>query len=97
MPANDVKVGYQNVRLQFIFTINGGTATGTKALSPNSVTDNETGFDYNCDVTITANVPTGKKFVKWTIEGVDTSALDLSQSTLSFKMPANRVTVTCCI
>lgn len=94
MPANDVKVGYQKVRLQFIFTINGGTATGTKALSPNSVTDNETGFDYNCDVTITANVPTGKKFVKWTIEGVDTSALDLSQSTLSFKMPANSVTVT---
>ena len=94
MPANDVKVGYQNVRLQFIFTINGGTATGTKALSPNSVTDSNTGFDYNCDVTITANVPTGKKFVKWTIEGVDTSALDLSQSTLSFKMPANSVTVT---
>ena len=94
MPANDVKVGYQTVRLQFIFTINGGTATGTKALSPNSVTDNNTGFDYNCDVTITANVPTGKKFVNWTIEGVDTSALDLSQSTLSFKMPANSVTVT---
>ena len=52
MPANDVKVGYQNVRLQFIFTINGGTATGTKALSPNSVTDNKTGFDYNCDVNL---------------------------------------------
>ena len=94
MPANDVKIGYQTVLLQFIFTINGGTATGKKALSPNSVTDNETGFDYNCDVTITANVPTGKKFVKWTIEGVDTSTLDLLQSTLSFKMPANRVTVT---
>ena len=94
MPANDVKVGYQTVLLRFIFTINGGTATGKTAHSPNSVTDNETGFDYNCDVTITANVPTGKKFVKWTIEGVDTSALDLSQSTLSFKMPANSVTVT---
>ena len=94
MPANDVIVSYTNVLLNYSFEISGGTATGTKFFKPCSVTDGGTGFDYNCDVTITANVPIGKTFVNWTILGIDTSGLDLTQSTLVFKMPANAVIVT---
>ena len=94
MPANNVVVGYIKVLLNYFFQISGGTATGIKGLEPFSVTNGSGGFDYNCDVTITANVPIGKTFVNWTISGIDTSGLDLTQSTLVFKMPANAVTVT---
>ena len=94
MPANNVVVGYIKVLLNYFFQISGGTATGIKGLEPFSVTNGRGGFDYNCDVTITANVPIGKTFVNWTISGIDTSGLDLTQSTLVFKMPTNAVTVT---
>lgn len=94
MPANNVIVSYTNVRLNYLFQISGGTATGIKGSKPSSVTDGSTGFDYNCNVTITANVPIGRTFVNWTISGIDTSGLDLTQSTLVFKMPANAVIVT---
>ena len=94
MPANNVIVSYTNVLLSYLFRISGGTATGLKGREPFSVTNGSGGFDYNCDVTITANVPIGKTFVNWTISGIDTSGLDLTQSTLVFKMPTNAVTVT---
>ena len=94
MPANNVIVSYTNVLLNYGFVISGGTATGIKESKPCSVTDGGTRFDYNCDVTITANVPIGETFVNWTISGIDTSGLDLTQSTLVFKMPTNIVTVT---
>ena len=94
MPANNVFVGYGKALLNYLFRISGGTATGLKGREPFSVTNGSGGFDYNCDVTITANVPIGKTFVNWTISGIDTSGLDLTQSTLVFKMPTNAVIVT---
>ena len=94
MPANNVVVGYRKALLNYFFQISGGTATGLKGREPFSVTNGSGGFDYNCDVTITANVPIGKTFVNWTILGIDTSGLDLTQSTLVFKMPTNAVIVT---
>lgn len=95
MPANDIAINYINVRLNFYFTINNGTASGLKFNNVESVTDGRIGFDYGTDVTITANTPEiGKKFSDWTITGIDTSGLDLTASELTFKMPANKVTVT---
>ena len=95
MPANDIVINYINVRLNFYFTINNGTASGLKGKNVESVTDGSTGFDYNCDVTITANAPEiGKEFSGWTITGIDTSGLDLTASKLTFKMPTNEVTAT---
>ena len=67
MPANNVFVGYGKALLNYLFRISGGTATGLKGREPFSVTNGSGGFDYNCDVTITANVPIGKTFVNWTI------------------------------
>ena len=50
---------------------------------------------YGDTVTITANKPeTGKRFTKWTITGVDTSELVLTDRELTFTMPANAVTAT---
>ena len=74
----------------------GGTATGFKSGEPNTVTDGRMdGFDYGTDVTITANEPeTGKRFTGWTITGVDTSELVLTDRELTFTMPANAVTAT---
>ena len=95
MPANDIVINYINVRLNFYFTINNGTASGLKGTKVESVTDGSTGFDYNCDVTITANTPEiGKEFSGWTITGIDTSGLDLTARELTFKMPTNEVIAT---
>ena len=95
MPANDIVINYIDVRLSYYFVINNGTASGLKGTKVESVTDGSTGFDYNCDVTITANTPEiGKEFSDWTITGINTSGLDLTASELTFKMPANEVTAT---
>lgn len=95
MPANDIVINYINVLLNFSFVINNGTASGLKFNNVESVTDGSTGFDYNCDVTITANEPeTGKRFTSWTITGVDTSELVLTDRELTFTMPAGNVTAT---
>lgn len=95
MPANNIVINYINVRLNFSFVINNGTASGLKFKKVESVTDGSTGFDYNCDVTITANTPEiGKEFAGWTITGIDTSGLDLDASELTFKMPTNEVIAT---
>lgn len=95
MPANDIVINYIDVRLNFLFEITNGTASGLKGTNVESVTDGRTGFDYNCDVTITANTPEiGKEFSSWTITGIDTSGLDLTASELTFKMPAEKVTAT---
>ncbi len=96
MPANDVQISASKVLLNYLFTMVGGTATGVKSGEPNTVTDGRSdGFDYGTDVTITANEPeTGKRFTGWTITGVDTSELVLTNKELTFKMPANVVTAT---
>ena len=96
MPAGDVQISTYTVVLSYSFTIGGGTATGVKFGEPNTVTDGiRDGFDYGTDVTITANEPeTGKRFTGWTITGVDTSELVLTDRELTFTMPANKVTAT---
>ena len=45
-------------------------------------------------VTLTAYQYPDKTFVKWTIEGIDTEGLDLTQRELTFTMPENDVTAT---
>ena len=96
MPAGDVQISASKVLLNYLFTMVGGTATGFKSGEPNTVTDGRMdGFDYGTDVTITANEPeTGKRFTGWTITGVDTSELVLTDRELTFTMPANAVTAT---
>ena len=96
MPAGDVEISKSKVLLKYLFTMVGGTATGVKSGEPNTVTDGRRdGFDYGTDVTITANEPeTGKRFTGWTITGVDTSELVLTDRELTFTMPANAVTAT---
>ena len=96
MPAGDVQISASKVLLNYLFTMVGGTATGVKSGEPNTVTDGRSnGFDYGTDVTITANEPeTGKRFTGWTITGVDTSELVLTDRELTFTMPANAVTAT---
>lgn len=96
MPAGDVQISASKVLLNYLFTMVGGTATGVKSGEPNTVTDGRSnGFDYGTDVTITANEPeTGKRFTGWTITGVDTSELVLTDRELTFTMPANVVTAT---
>ena len=96
MPAGDVQISASKVLLNYLFTMVGGTATGFKSGEPNTVTDGRSdGFDYGTDVTITANAPeTGKRFTGWTITGVDTSELVLTDRELTFTMPAGNVTAT---
>lgn len=96
MPAGDVQISASKLLLNYLFTMVGGTATGVKSGEPNTVTDGRSnGFDYGTDVTITANEPeTGKRFTGWTITGVDTSELVLTDKELTFTMPANKVTAT---
>ena len=62
-----------------------------------NVTGGTGGGEYaeGATVTITANAPeTGKRFTKWTITGVDTSELVLTNKELTFTMPAGNVTAT---
>ena len=96
MPAGDVQISASKALLNYLFTMVGGTATGVRIGEPNTVTDGKKGgFDYGTDVTITANAPeTGKRFTGWTITGVDTSELVLTDRELTFTMPANAVTAT---
>ena len=82
MPANDINVAAVLEDIDYTVTVTGGT------------TDKETAH-YGDTVTITANAPeTGKRFTKWTITGVDTSELVLTNKELTFTMPAGNVTAT---
>ena len=82
MPANDVTATALFEDIDYTVTVTGGTANKTTA-------------HYGDSVTITANEPeTGKRFTGWTITGVDTSELVLTDRELTFTMPANAVTAT---
>ena len=82
MPANDINVAAVLEDIDYTVTVTGGT------------TDKETAH-YGDTVTITANAPeTGKRFTGWTITGVDTSELVLTDRELTFTMPAGNVTAT---
>ena len=80
MPANAVTATANYEDIEYTITVNDGTADKTKA-------------KYGETVTITATVPTGKKFVEWTSESGIAFA-DKMNATTTFTMPAEDVTVT---
>lgn len=79
MPANAVTATANYEDIDYTVTVNGGTVDKTKA-------------KYGETVTITATVPTGKRFVEWTSESGITFASKTSVTT-TFTMPAEDVTV----
>ena len=80
MPANAVTATANYEDIEYTVAVNGGTADKAKAI-------------YGETVTITATVPTGKRFVEWTSESGITFA-DKTSVTTTFSMPAGDVTVT---
>ena len=97
-----------NPQLTFTMPANGVTATAElRDLVKSSVTVQGgvaqvgdgtlmTSLEAYCGdtVTLTAYQDPDKTFVKWTIEGIDTEGLDLTQRVLTFTMPENDVTAT---
>lgn len=79
MPANAVTATANYEDIEYTVTVNGGTGAGT--------------YKKGDSVTITATVPTGKRFVEWTSESGITFA-DKTSVTTTFTMPAGDVTVT---
>ena len=79
MPANAVTATANYEDIEYTITVNGGTADKSKA-------------KYGETVTITATVPTGKRFVEWTSESGNIFA-DKTNVTTTFTMPAGDVTV----
>ena len=80
MPAGNVTATANYEDIEYTVTVNGGTADKAKAI-------------YGETVTITATVPTGKRFVEWTSESGSIFA-DKTNVTTTFSMPANAVTAT---
>lgn len=86
MPAHDVSVAAicKAAPTKYTLTVTGGEGSGSYA-------ENE-------EVTITAKEPeTGKKFTKWVTASdltLNSAAVDLEQSELTFNMPASAVTIT---
>ena len=79
MPAGNVTATANYEDIEYTITVNGGTADKSKA-------------KYGETVTITATVPTGKRFVEWTSESGNIFA-DKTNVTTTFTMPAGDVTV----
>lgn len=79
MPANAVTATANYEDIEYTVTVNGGTGGGE--------------YKEGTSVTITATVPTGKRFVEWTSESGITFA-DKTSATTTFTMPAGDVTVT---
>ena len=79
MPANAVTATANYEDIEYTVTVNGGTGAGT--------------YKEGDSVTITATVPTGKRFVEWTSESGITFA-DKTSVTTTFSMPAGDVTAT---
>ena len=79
MPANVVEIKATYGEAKYNVNVTGGTASKAKA-------------KYGETVTITATVPTGKKFVEWTSSTVLVYA-DKTNVTTTFTMPAGDVTV----
>ena len=79
MPAGNVTATANYEDIEYTITANGGTADKSKA-------------KYGETVTITATVPTGKRFVEWTSESGSIFA-DKTSVTTTFTMPAENVTV----
>ena len=79
MPAGNVTATANYEDIEYTVTVNGGTA-------------NKENAKYGETVTITATVPTGKRFVEWTSESGSIFA-DKTNATTTFTMPAEDVTV----
>ena len=79
MPANAVTATANYEDIEYTVAVNGGTADKAKA-------------KYGETVTLTATVPTGKRFVEWTSESGSIFA-DKTSVTTTFTMPVEDVTV----
>lgn len=79
MPANAVTATANYEDIVYTVTVNGGTGAGT--------------YKEGDSVTITATVPTGKRFVEWT-SGSGITFADKTSVTTTFTMPAGDVTAT---
>ena len=79
MPANAVTATANYEDIEYTINVDDGTADKTKA-------------KYGETVTITATVPTGKRFVEWTSES-GSIFVDKTSVTTAFTMPAEDVTV----
>ena len=84
MPENNVTftANFKNPSpTEYSVTVNGGTA------QPDTAKKNE-------KVTVTATIPGGKAFDKWTAVGINLTAEQEKQNPLTFDMPENNVTFT---
>lgn len=81
MPENDVVLTALFKDIDYNITVTDGTSSATTAI-------------YQEQVTVTADAPaTGKEFDKWVVSGITLSEENLAKSTVTFKMPANDVTM----
>ena len=83
MPANAVTATANYEDIEYTINVDGGKADKTKA-------------KYGETITITATVPTGKRFVEWTSESgsIFTDFTDKTSVTTTFTMPAGDVSAT---
>ena len=81
MPNGNVTATANYEDIEYTVTVNGGTTDKAKA-------------KYGETVTITATVPTGKEFVKWSCTGISLPAAELEKEEITFTMPDNDVTLT---
>lgn len=88
MPAKAVTVTAVFEYIDYTVTVNGGTAY-TDGEPAESIT-----VEYGDNINIIAEVPTGKRFVKWTSDSADVVFDSETSETTSFEMPAKNVTVT---
>ena len=81
MPENDVVLTALFKAIDYNITVTDGTPSATTA-------------KYQEQVTVTADAPAmGKEFEKWVVSGITLTNEDLAKSTVTFKMPANGVTM----
>ena len=81
MPETDVKLTALFEDIIYNITVTNGTSSAPTA-------------KYQAEITVTADDPaTGKEFDKWVVSGITLTNEDLAKSTVTFKMPANGVTM----
>ena len=89
MPAKNVTVTAVFEYIDYTVTVNGGTAQVNDGVASASVKAH-----YGEEVTITAKVPVGKEFVRWSFDELAPDGLTLTDAELTFTMPAGNVTAT---
>ena len=88
MPDKNVTVTAEFEYIPYTVTVVGGTAY-TDGEPAESIT-----AEYGDYINIVADVPTGKRFVKWTSDSADVVFGSETSATTTFEMPAKNVTVT---